>query len=198
MSKTIGCAIAAVVGLVLLGVAFFGFKVVLTNRMIELDEGVESAWAQVENVYQRREDLIPNLVATVKGAADFETDTFTAVTEARAKVGQTNITGAPNAEQMAAFESAQGELSSALSRLLLVVERYPDLKATANFADLQSQLEGTENRIAVERKRFNEVARAYNTTRRKFPYSMFVKDFDARPYFQAVEGADQAPRVDFG
>jgi LemA protein len=170
------------------------------NRLVGLDENVDSAWSQVENVYQRRSDLIPNLVETVKGAAQFERDTFTAVTEARSKAGQVTMTGAPDsAEQLRQFEQAQDQLSSALSRLLVVVERYPELRATEAFRDLQSQLEGTENRISVERMRFNEAAREYNTARRRFPTVIIapIMGFDEKPYFDAEEGADQPPPVEF-
>ncbi len=169
------------------------------NRLVELQEGVDGAWSQVENVYQRRADLIPNLVATVKGAADFERETLTAVVEARAKVGQIQIEGTPDAQQLAAFQAAQDGLSSALSRLLLVVERYPELGATQAFRDLQVQLEGTENRIAVERRRFNETVQAYNTYRRQFPSNLYAKafGFGDKPYFESKPGADEPPTVEF-
>jgi len=175
------------------------------NGLVTADQAVRSQWGQVENVYQRRADLIPNLVETVKGAAAFEKETYTKVAEARAKVVQISGEGLekilrdPQAFQR--FQQAQGELSSALSRLMAVSERYPDLKATANFRDLQAQLEGTENRIAVERMRFNEVAQAYNTKREKFPTvivaSLFGGRFKERPYFQAQAGAATAPQVKF-
>jgi LemA protein len=169
---------------------------------VSLEEGVDSAWSQVENVYQRRADLIPNLVETVKGARDFERETLEAVVEARAKVGQTNIQaggGVPSPEQLQQFEQVQSGLSSALSRLLVVVERYPELKSTENFRDLQSQLEGTENRIAVERRRFNEVAQGYNAAIRRFPAVLLsgMLGFEKKPYFQATAGADQPPAVKF-
>ncbi len=170
------------------------------NNFVGLEEGVDAAWSQVENVYQRRADLIPNLVATVKGVAEFEKETFTAVTEARSKVNQINLEGVTsNQEMLNQFQNAQGALSSALSRLMVVVERYPDLKANQNFLDLQTQLEGTENRIAVERRRFNEVARGYNTEIRKFPGSVYAGmfGFDRKAYFQAEEGAETAPQVEF-
>ena len=169
------------------------------NRLVELQETTSEAWSQVENVYQRRADLIPNLVATVQGAADFERETLTEVVEARAKVGQMNIEGAPDAEQLAAFQQAQDGLSSALSRLLVVVERYPELGATQAFRDLQVQLEGTENRIAVERRRYNEVVRNYNTYRRQFPSNLYAKafDFGEKPFFESAPGSDQAPTVEF-
>ncbi|MCG8454826.1 MAG: LemA family protein [Holophagales bacterium] len=196
MKKTvIGCGLAALLALGLAVLVLGG----IYNNLVGLDEGVDAAWGQVENVYQRRADLVPNLVATVKGAADFERETLQAVVEARAKVGQTQISGAPTDQQLASFQANQDALSSALSRLLVVVERYPDIKATANFRDLQVQLEGTENRIAVERRRFNEAAQAYNASRRKFP-AVFVANmmgFGEKPYFQADPGADEAPRVEF-
>jgi len=172
------------------------------NSLVTLDQSVQAQWAQVENVYQRRADLIPNLVETVKGAAAFEKDTFTAVTEARAKVGQVNVGGiANNPDAFAKFQQAQDGLSSALSRLMVVVEKYPDLKATQNFRDLQVQLEGTENRITVERKRFNETAQAFNTTRMSFPTVLiagfFGSRFNEKPYFKAQAGAETAPKVKF-
>ena len=169
------------------------------NRLVGLEEGVDSAWAQVENVYQRRADLIPNLVETVKGARDFERETFTAVTEARARVGQVGISGGPDAEQLRSFEAAQGGLSSALAGLLVVVERYPDLRATDNFRDLQSQPEGSENRISVERHRFNESAQGFNTARRRFPTVLIASmlGFEEKPYFEAVEGSEEPPTVEF-
>lgn len=172
------------------------------NSLVTLDQGVQAQWAQVENVYQRRADLIPNLVETVKGAAAFEKDTFTAVTEARAKVGQVNAGDiANNPEAFARFQQAQDGLSSALSRLMVVMEKYPDLKATQNFRDLQVQLEGTENRIAVERKRFTETAQAFNTKRMSFPTvviaGFFGSRFNEKPYFKAQPGAETAPAVTF-
>jgi LemA protein len=192
----IGCGVVVLVAVVILAVAGLGSY----NGLVQLDEKVQSAWGQVQNVYQRRSDLIPNLVETVKGAAQFEKDTFTAVTEARAKAGQTTLAGAPqNAEQLQQFQQAQDQLSSALSRLMVVVERYPELKATEAFRDLQSQLEGTENRIAVERMRFNDTAREYNTARRRFPTVLIasIMGFAQRPYFEAEKGADKPPPVKF-
>jgi len=174
------------------------------NSLVQLDQGVQSQWAQVQNVYQRRADLVPNLVATVKGAANFEQQTLTAVTEARAKVGQVtssaleNVTRDPQAFQR--FEQAQAGLSSALSRLMVVAERYPELKATQNFRDLQVQLEGTENRITVERMRFNDSSRAFNEKRNTFPtviIARFFPQFQTKPYFQAQTGAEKAPEVKF-
>ena len=169
------------------------------NRLVALQEGADSAWSQVENVYQRRADLIPNLVETVKGAADFEQETLTAVIEARSKISQINIEGVPNAQQLQQFQGAQDELSSALSRLLVVVERYPEIQATQAFRDLQAQLEGTENRIAVERRRFNEAVQAYNTSRRQFPTLLYAKafDFGEKAYFTASAGAEEPPKVEF-
>jgi len=172
------------------------------NSLVTLDQSVQAQWAQVENVYQRRADLIPNLVETVKGAAAFEKDTFTAVTEARAKVGQVNAGDiANNPDAFAKFQQAQDGLSSALSRLMVVVEKYPDLKATQNFRDLQVQLEGTENRITQERRRFNETAQAFNTTRMSFPTvviaGFFGSRFNEKPYFKAQAGAETAPKVKF-
>ncbi len=169
------------------------------NQLVALEEGADSAWSQVENVYQRRADLIPNLVETVKGAADFEQDTLTAVVEARSKVSQVNFEGLPDAQQLQQFQGAQDELSSALSRLLVVVERYPELTATQSFRDLQAQLEGTENRIAVERRRFNEAVQAYNTARRQFPTMLYAKafDFEDKPYFASTPGASEPPQVEF-
>ena len=196
MSKTlIGCGIA-VLGVVLLIALMVGG---VYNNLVGLQEGVDEAWGQVENVYQRRADLIPNLVATVKGAADFEQETLQNVIEARAKVGQMNIEGAPTPAQMEAFQANQDALSSALSRLLVVVERYPELKAVQGFQDLQVQLEGTENRIAVERRRYNEVARNYNTARRRFPAVLIAGflGFDDKPYFESKPGAEEPPQVEF-
>jgi len=200
MKKTliIGCAVLLGVLIVFGALAVF-WGVGVYNHLVSLDESVKSAWGQVENVYQRRADLIPNLVATVKGAKDFEQETLTAVVEARAKVGQMSFQNVPTPEQFQQFQSAQDGLSSALSRLLVVVERYPELKATENFRDLQAQLEGTENRISVERHRFNEVAQTYNTAIRRFPASMIAgwQGFVERPYFEAVAGADKPPTVQF-
>ena len=175
------------------------------NALVRLDQGVRGAWGQVENVYQRRADLVPNLVETVKAAAAFEKDTFTAVANARAQVGQASAAGVEKITSdpaaMARFQQAQDGLSSALSRLLVVSERYPDLKATAGFRDLQVQLEGTENRIAVERMRFNEAAQAFNTKRQSFPTVLiagFLGDrFKEKPYFQAQAGSQTAPKVTF-
>ncbi|HVS13786.1 MAG TPA: LemA family protein [Thermoanaerobaculia bacterium] len=191
----LGCAVFALGAAVLLGLGAVGSY----NRLVGLEERVDEAWSQVENVYQRRADLIPNLVETVKGAARFEQDTFTQVTAARARAGQISFDQAPTPEQLQQYQAAQGELSAALSRLMVVVERYPELRATEAFRDLQSQLEGTENRIAVERRRFNEVARDFNTTRRRFPTNLLANlfGFEPKAYFEAEEGAEQPPEVDF-
>ena len=172
------------------------------NALVTLDQKVQGQWAQVENVYQRRADLVPNLVETVKGAAAFEKDTFTAVTEARSKVGAAAAPSGPvDPATLQKYQQAQDQLSSALSRLLVVVEKYPDLKATQNFRDLQAQLEGTENRIAVERMRFNDAAREFNTRRDSFPTVLFVSFFGGRfqekGYFRAEPGAEKAPKVQF-
>ena len=173
------------------------------NKFVSLEEGVKQSWSQVENVYQRRLDLIPNLVNTVKGYAAHEQETLIAVTEARAKVGQVSSAGLQNtindSQSFAKFQEAQGALSSALSRLMVVVEKYPDLKANENFLDLQRQLEGTENRITVERKRFNEVAQQFNTAIRLFPGSLIAgfSGFKEKTYFTATPGAAEAPKVNF-
>jgi LemA protein len=169
------------------------------NNMIRLDEGVNNAASQVDNVYQRRADLIPNLVATVKGYAKHEADVLESVTQARSQVGQIKISSIKSAEDMAKFEQSQGALTSALSKLMVVQERYPELKADKNFLELQSQLEGTENRITIERQRFNESVREFNTAIRVFPGSMIAgsKGFKERPYFEAQKGAKEAPKVSF-
>jgi LemA protein len=196
MSKSlIGCGIAVIVGILVIGLMVGG----VYNRLVTLNEAVDSAWAQVENVYQRRADLIPNLVATVKGAADFEQETLQNVIEARSKVGRVSFDEAPSPAQMEAFQAQQDALSSALSRLLVVVEQYPELKATQAFRDLQVQLEGTENRIAVERRRYNEVAQEYNTARRRFPAVLFAGflGFQEKAYFEAQPGAEEPPKVEF-
>jgi LemA protein len=170
------------------------------NRMVSLDEGVTSQWANVENVYQRRMDLIPNLVNTVKGYADFEQQTLTQVIEARAKATQVTIDPTNlNEANIQQFQQAQGELSSALSRLLVTIERYPDLKANQNFLELQAQLEGTENRIAVERRKFNESVQSYNSYIRSFPRVIYAGwfGFEKKAYFEADPAAQKAPQVDF-
>jgi LemA protein len=187
--------------LVLAGIMGF-WGVSSYNKLVSLDQAVQAQWSQVENVYQRRADLVPNLVETVKGAAKFEKDTFTAVTEARAKVGQVQGNTSPNdPAAVNKFRDAQDQLSSALSKLLVVVERYPDLKATQAFRDLQVQLEGAENRIAVERMRFVQAAQAFNSARNTFPRNIIASAFGSRfaekAYFKAQAGAETAPRVQF-
>lgn len=171
------------------------------NKMVQKDEAVKGQWGNVENVYQRRSDLIPNLVSTVKGYADFEQKTLTDVIEARSKATQVKISPENlNKESLKQFQSAQGELSSTLSRLMMVVEQYPNLKANQNFLDLQAQLEGTENRIAVERKRFNDLSQEYNTFIRQFPKNIWASlfGFEKKVYFEAEAGAEKAPKVSFG
>jgi len=168
------------------------------NGMISSNEAVKRQWGQVENVYQRRLDLIPNLVETVKGYATHEKDTLTMVIQARASATQVKIDPSKIGD-MAKFQAAQGELSSALARLMVVVEQYPNLKADAHFRELMASLEGTENRIAVERKKFNEECQAYNTKLRVFPSSLIAKfgGFEPRPYFEAEKGSEKAPKVNF-
>jgi LemA protein len=185
-------------------VVALGLSAVSTyNGLVGLDQGVTAQWAQVQNVYQRRADLVPNLVETVKGAAAFEKDTMTQVAEARAQVGKLTVTKdvLADPEAFKRFQQAQDQLSSALARLLAVSERYPTLTATQGFRDLQAQLEGTENRVAVERQRFNEAAQAFNTKRNTFPTALFAGFFGSRfhekAYFQAQAGAETAPRVKF-
>jgi LemA protein len=190
-----------IIGLVVVGLlVFFGISV--NNGLVDKEEAVEGAWAQVENQYQRRADLIPNLVNTVKGAANFEQETLTSVIEARSKATSVNISASDLGDpaKFQQFQQAQGELSGALSRLLVSVERYPELKANSNFRDLQSQLEGTENRISTERKRFNDTAQNYNSSIRKFPTSIFasIGGFERKAYFEADQGTENAPTVDFG
>ena len=198
-----GCLFGVVVvgAIVVLALMVGSFFLGRYNQMVQKQEQVNEAWSQVENQYQRRFDLIDNLVATVKGVANFEKETYTAVAEARAKAGQVQLgTGVVNDPQaFQRFQSAQDALSSALSRLLVTVERYPELKANQNFLELQSQLEGTENRIAVERKRFNDVARDYNTYIKTIPNNFIagIAGFTAKPYFEAVPGSEQAPKVNF-
>jgi LemA protein len=170
------------------------------NSMVTGEEGVTAQWSQVENVYQRRTDLIPNLVNTVKGYADFEKETLTQVIEARAKATQVTVDPTKlDAQSIQKFQEAQTGLSSALGRLMVVMEKYPDLKANQGFLDLQAQLEGTENRITVERQKFNESAQAYNTLIRKFPKNIFAGmfGFEKKAYFEAEKGAEKAPQVQF-
>lgn len=173
----------------------------INNGLVEKQETVNQSWAQVENQYQRRADLVPNLVNTVKGAADFEQETLTNVIEARSKATsiQLNADDLSNPQRIQQFQQAQQQLSGALSRLMVTVERYPELKANQNFLDLQTQLEGTENRIATERQRFNEAVQSYNTDIQKFPTNIFagILGFDDKAYFEADEGASDAPEVNF-
>ena len=192
------------IGLVVLGVialALFGWVKNGYNGLVTDQESVETAWANVESQYQRRADLIPNLVETVKGYAKHEQETLEGVIEARANA--TKVTIDPTKmtpEDLQKYQAAQGDVTNALSRLIAVSESYPDLKANENFKDLQTQLEGTENRINKARNDFNEVAREYNTKRRTFPTNILagIFNFGEKPYFQAQEGADKAPKVDFG
>ena len=187
--------------IVLIAVAFLALWVVKCyNKLVQQEEQVETEWAQVENQYQRRIDLIPNLVATVKGYASHEKETFESVIAARAKATQITIDPSnATPEQLAEFQKAQGELGQALGRLMAVAESYPELKANENFLQLQSQLEGTENRISVARDTFNETARLFNTTVRRFPANIIANifGFEKKPYFEAEEGANKAPTVQF-
>jgi LemA protein len=201
----LGCLGAVILILLIGGGWFIGVR----NHLVELDQQVQAQWAQVENDYQRRFDLIPNLVRTVQGAANFEKSTLEAVINARSRVGQvaapaggppgtqSNLPNDPNA--MAQFAGAQENLTGALSRLLVVVERYPDLKSNQNFLELQSQLEGTENRIAVERRRYNEVAQKFNTAVLRFPANIAanMSGFKPKAYFKGAAGSQNAPEVNF-
>lgn len=200
----LGCVGALILVVIIGGVWFIGTR----NSLVTLDEQVNQSWAQVESQYQRRYDLIPNLVRTVQGAANFEKSTLEAVVNARARVGQVAAPQGPpgaaaetttNQNSMDQFAAAQQGLSSALSRLLVVVERYPELKSNQNFLELQSQLEGTENRISVERQRYNKSAQDYNTAIRKFPASVVANfsGFKAKAYFKGAAGSNQAPNVQF-
>ena len=197
MSKSLGCIVVLVIGIVIVGAILMGQY----NGLVKSQENVNNAWAQVQNAYQRRLDLIPNLVETVKGVAKFEKETYIAVAEARAKAGQINISADAlnDPETFKKFEAAQSALTSSLSRLIATAEAYPELKANQNFLQLQSQLEGSENRIAVERRRFNEAAQEYNTKIRSFPTSLIAGmfGFHQRPYFQAAPEAQTAPKVQF-
>ena len=194
-----GCSGLAV--LIFVAIVAIVWGVSIYNGLVKEQENVEKAWGNVENVYQRRADLIPNLVETVKGYAKHEQETLEGVIEARANatkvtIDPTNMTP----EDLQKYQAAQGDVTNALSRLIAVSESYPDLKANQNFLELQSQLEGTENRITVERNKFNEAAQTYNTKRRTFPTNIIagIFGFGDKPYFQAQEGADKAPKVDFG
>src|SRR5215472_8596668 len=196
----LGCIVVAALAIIVLIVVIFASG--SYNRLVRLNQGVDKQWAQVQNVYQRRADLIPNLVSTVSGAANFEKSTLTDITQARASVGQVKIdpnTGPTNPAQLEEFDKAQGQLTSALSRLLVVSERYPELKANANFQALQAQLEGTENRISVERGRFNETVQDYNVAVRSFPTNLIagMLGFSPKPFFTAQAGAEKPPPVQF-
>jgi len=189
-----------VIVIVVLGIVVYSLTAGVNNTAVEYEEGVMKNWADVENAYQRRSDLIPNLVSTVEGSADFERGTLTDVIEARAKATSVNVdAGNLDPQQIQQFQQAQGGLSSALSRLLVSVERYPDIKSNQNFLQLQSQLEGTENRISVARNRYNEAVRQYNTYIRKFPNNIFAGmfGFERKAPFEAEEGAENAPDVEF-
>src|SRR4051812_28807783 len=188
--KKFGIALVAI--LVVVGLWYMS----VANTLVSLDEGVKGGWSQVENVYQRRADLIPNLVNTVKGYAKHEASVLEEVTRARASVGQVKV---DSPEDLKKFDTAQSQIGSALSRLMVVAEQYPDLKANRNFQELQSQLEGTENRISVERMRFNETTREYNSYVRRFPTSFVAsfRGFQPKPYFEAGTTAQTAPKVEF-
>jgi LemA protein len=197
-----GCIIwiivAVIIVLAVLGIVSWGTRTY--NQMVKLQEAVTGQWGNVETQYQRRADLIPNFVNTVKGAASFEQETLTRVIEARAKATQVTIDPTRmTAENLQQFQQAQTELSSALSRLMVVVEQYPELKATQNYRDLQVELEGTENRISVERRKFNETAQSFNVYIKTFPQNFIAGmfGFTARPYFESMEGAEKAPEVKF-
>jgi LemA protein len=197
-----GCLVSIIVvafiALVLVAIGLWAQRTY--NGMVTMQESVTSQWGNVQTAYQRRADLIPNFVNTVKGAANFEQTTLTQVIEARAKATSVNIDPTKmTPETLQQFQQAQGQLSSALSRLMVVVEQYPELKATQNFRDLQVELEGTENRISVERKKFNDVALTYNTYIRRFPQNVLAGmfSFQSKPYFEAQQGADKAPTVQF-
>ncbi|ADN02287.1 LemA family protein [Spirochaeta thermophila] len=197
-TRTLLIALGIVVVIIL---SLYGCVVGTYNNLVQLEEEVKAQWAQVENVYQRRADLIPNLVATVKGYASHERETLEAVVQARSKVGSLTLDPSTieDPQKFEAFQQAQAELGNTLSRLLVVVERYPELKANENFLALQAQLEGTENRIAVERRRYNEVAQRFNTAIRRFPAVIIANmfGFKEKAYFEAQEGAEKAPVVDF-
>lgn len=198
MKKGLLIALGVIVGLAALIALMFGGSY---NNLVSAEEGVKSAWSQVENVYQRRLDLIPNLVETVKGYAKHESETLQNIVKERASISKVNLTAdvVNNPEMMKKFQESQASISSALSRLLVVSEQYPDLKANQNFLDLQSQLEGTENRIAVERMRFNEAAQHFNTLRRTFPTVLVAgwMGFKEKAYFEADKAADKTPLVKF-
>lgn len=197
--KKVLIVLAVLIGLVVI----FGIWIASGyNRLVGLSQNVDQSWAQVQTVYQRRADLIPNLVNTVAGAANFEKSTLTEVTNARASVGQVKVdpnTAPTDPQQLQQFQAAQAQLSGALSRLLVVVEKYPELKSNQNFLNLQAQLEGSENRISVERRKFNEAVQGYNTTVKRFPTVLYAGmfGFSPKPYFQSDPGAEKAPSVQF-
>ncbi|KQC09333.1 MAG: LemA family protein [Candidatus Cloacimonas sp. SDB] len=203
MNRKVMLGCLSIIGIIIvIAIILYSYGVSIYNKMVTLDESVKEKWSQVENVYQRRLDLIPNLVETVKGYASHEQETFLEVAEARSQAGgMLNISEdvLNNPATFQKFTEAQAGLSSALQRLMVVVERYPELKANQNFLALQDQLEGTENRITIERQRFNEIARSYNTFIKQFPRVFLANlfGFKERPYFKANEGADVAPEVDF-
>jgi len=201
MSRWLIITVVMVLLLGLIGLVVGAWVMAQYNGFVAMDEKVTAQWSEVETNYQRRMDLIPNLVETVKGVAGFEKETFTAVAQARARAGEIKLSPEllANPQAFGQFQQAQGALGSALSRLLVTIERYPELKANQNFLDLQNQLEGTENRIAVSRKRYNDVVRDYNTRIRRFPGRMIAGlfGFASRPYFEAQQGAEQAPKVEF-
>lgn len=199
MKGRTGCLVVVVVAVVIVGLYMMG----LYNGLVGAEQNVEQQWAQVQNTYQRRADLIPNLVATVRGSAAFERETLQQVVEARSRVGQVSAGATAeildDPQRFAQFQAAQDQLSSALSRLLVVVERYPELRSVANFTNLMGQLEGTENRITVERRRYNQAAQAYNTRVLRMPARLFagLMGFERKAYFTAAPGAETAPRVEF-
>jgi LemA protein len=201
MRRSMGPLVVLFGILVLAGLAALGFVASRYNQLVRLDQNVLAQWAQVENAYQRRADLVPNLVQAVKGAANFEQSTLVAVTEARSRVGQPRNTPPASQKDLEQYQQQQDQLGGALSRLLVVAEAYPELKATQGFRDLQAQLEGTENRIAVERMRFNESSRTFNSERNSFPTNLvagvFGSRFEPKAYFRATEGAQRAPEVRF-
>lgn len=201
MNRTVAIILGVVAVLVLIILGFVGYGISVNNKIVTADEGVKAGWSQVENQYQRRFDLIPNLVETVKGFAKQEKEVLEGVTLARSRVGQLTVTPEVlnDPKAFAKFQQAQDGLSSALSRLLVVTENYPTLRSNENFLALQSELEGTENRISVERRRFNETVQSYNTLIRRFPASFIASmgGFKEKSYFSAASGADQAPKVKF-
>jgi LemA protein len=201
MNRTLAITLGVIGAIVLVVLLAVGWGVSTYNRIVSAEEGVKSGWSQVENQYQRRYDLIPNLVETVKGYAKQEKEVLEGVTNARSRVGQLSVTPEVlnDPKAFAKFQQAQDGLSSALSRLLVVTENYPQLKSNENFLALQQQLEGTENRISVERKRFNETVQSFNVTIRRFPASFIasMSGFKEKSYFSAAAGSDQAPKVNF-